>query len=67
MAEANRNPADYGENRGRGKLALYSSVCLLTHCSHRVRGPREKDCSQFPLGQGSFHHVLALQAPPARR
>ena len=30
MLEANRNPADYGENRGRGKLALYF-FCLSSH------------------------------------
>jgi hypothetical protein len=46
MIEANRDPADYGENRGRGKLASYSSplVCHLTHCSRCMRGPRKKDC-----------------------
>lgn len=44
MIEANRNPADYGENRGRGKLALYFFCFVFTLCSHRMRGPREKDC-----------------------
>lgn len=46
LVEANRDPADYGENRGRGKLSLYF-FCLSSHllrCSHRMRGPREEDC-----------------------
>lgn len=43
-----------------------SSVCHLTSCSHRMRGPREKDCPQFPIGKDTCHHVLALQASSAR-
>lgn len=34
LVEANRNPADYGENRGRGKLSLF--IFLLYVVSHFV-------------------------------
>jgi hypothetical protein len=44
MVEANRNPADYGEYRGRGKLSLHFFCFHLTFCSHRMRGPGEEDC-----------------------
>jgi len=44
MLAANRDPADYGENRGRGKPFLSTPVRHLTFRSHRMRGPREENC-----------------------
>jgi len=45
MITANRDPADYGENRGRGKLSsMLSYLPSHTVCSHRMRGTRKEDC-----------------------